>query len=135
MVNVAKAQNDLCWIILFCAILHAGTGSLVTTVGHEMSLMPDGPYFYITLSGLAIMGLLQAVGAHRLLSAMRKSPGDVFLGTLIAAVPALGWIMLVFDNVAASKELRAHVRVGIMGVSESEMRKLIDLANGEAPQG
>jgi len=122
LIHVAKQQKLLLWLIL---LLILGMMGMVAAIALSSFNLPE-PVAIMVMLGVFAIQIFAVVQAFRLTIAMRASlllPIVMLLGVFI---PLLGLIMLVVISSKANTMLqRAGVRVGLMGVPNSEHFKLM----------
>ncbi len=121
LVNVAKAQKFLLYGILasFSTYLLFVAGSVVLQ-GMQMLLLP-----LLLVYFAAVICII--VGVIRLAHAVGTNIVMAVIAGLLCFVPVFGLFIMLAENYRANKLLKAAgVKIGLLGVSKEEMKKLVD---------
>lgn len=121
LVNVAKAQKFLLYGILasFLTYVFYVAGS-VALQGMSMLLLP-----LLLVYAAAVMCVI--VGVIRLARAVGTNMVVAVIAGLLVVIPLFGLLIMLAENYRANKVLKAAgVKIGLLGVSKEEMKKLVD---------
>jgi uncharacterized membrane protein len=125
LVKVARAQRVLIYLVLGVALCYLGAIMSLSTLARSSgwNTMMILTTLVLAAAALAICGIVQTV---RLATAAGESVVIAALVGVGMLFPIMGAVLLLLINGRATGLLKSNgVSVGLMGVSEAEMRKLI----------